>query len=171
MQPTAYAALFKGVRHARALALYLALVALHFAEHIAQLAQVYFFGWSPRAAGGLLGEWFPGLASSEWLHTGYNSLQLTGLILLLPGFRGRARFWWATALAFQSWHFLEHTLLQAQYLTGTYLFGATVQTSVLESLFPRLELHFVYNLLVLIPLIVAALLYALDKRRSSPSAL
>ncbi len=47
----------KGLRYAQALALYLVLVAGHFAEHLSQLAQVYLFGLSPREAGGLLGVW------------------------------------------------------------------------------------------------------------------
>ena len=90
-----------------------------------------------------MGEWFPGLAASEVLHMGYNSLQLTGLILLLPGFKGRARRWWTLALVFQSWHFLEHVLLQVQFLTGYYLFNDVKQTSLLEVFLPaaRVALH------------------------------
>ncbi len=173
-QPTPYlnwaetlVSIVRGSRHPRALALYLLLGAGHFAEHVAQLVQVYGRGWSPRAAGGLLGEWLPGLAASEVLHMGYNSLQLTGLILLFPGFKGRARTWWTVALVFQSWHFLEHVLLQVQFLTGYYLFNALKQTSLLEIFFPRLQLHFVYNLLVFIPIVVAGFLYVTQRRRDS----
>lgn len=144
------------VRHRQALLVYLALVGLHFSEHLAQLVQVYAFGVSPRMAGGLLGAWFPGLASTELLHTAYNSLQLTGLILLWPGFRGRARRWWTLALVFQGWHFAEHALLQAQYVTGRFLFGAPMQTSLLETLIPRMELHLIYNAVVLVPTVLGA---------------
>ncbi|MEZ4606252.1 MAG: hypothetical protein R2865_05465, partial [Deinococcales bacterium] len=155
-------------RHRLALYLYLALVAGHFSEHLLQLVQVYWLGWSPRLAGGLLGLYFPSLAASEVLHMTYNSLQLTGLIILLPGFKGLARRLWLIALVFQSWHFIEHAFLQIQYLTGHYFLGAIKQMSFLEIFFPRLELHFVYNLLVFVPTILASLIYLKNFAAFSP---
>ena len=120
---------------------------------------------------GILGLWFPGLAANEVLHMTYNSLQLTGLVLLWYGFRRykHASKWWNIALIAQSWHFLEHTILQIQYLTGYYLFGASRQTSLLEFFFPRIELHFAYNLLAFTPTAIALSLYfiAIEKRRAA----
>ena len=46
-----------------------------------------------------------------------------------------------------------------QYLTGSYLFGASRQTSLLELFFPRVGLHFTYNLLAFIPTILAIYFY------------
>jgi hypothetical protein len=153
-------AVLNGARHRRAVAIYLIVVFGHFSEHLVQLAQISLFDVPLRQAGGLLGSWLPGLARSEVLHTGYNSLQLTGLILLLPGFAGRgaARALWVVALIAQSWHFTEHALLQIQVLTGNYLFDASSQTSLLERYVPRVQLHFVYNLLVFVPTFTAAAL-------------
>lgn len=158
-----------GTGHVRSLFAYLLVVAGHFSEHLTQVAQVYLLGWQPRLAGGILGLWLPGLARSEVLHMGYNSLQLTGLILLLPGFRGRARAWWLLALAAQSWHFLEHVLLQIQYLSGNYLFGADAQRSLLEFFFPRIELHLVYNLLVFVPTVLAVISHLRTKQQDRAS--
>jgi hypothetical protein len=153
-------AVLNGARHRRAVAIYLIVVFGHFSEHLVQLAQILLFDVPLRQAGGLLGSWLPDLARSEVLHTGYNSLQLTGLILLLPGFAGRgaARALWIVALIAQSWHFTEHALLQIQFLTGSYLFDASTQTSLLELFLPRIQLHFAYNLLVFVPTFAAAAL-------------
>lgn len=56
----------------------------------------------------------------------YNTLQLTGLILLAVGFRKvpGARVWWLIALAAQSWHWLEHAFLMIQLATGMYFYAA-----------------------------------------------
>ena len=59
------------------------------------------------------------------------------------------------ALIAQIWHFFEHVLLQAQWLAGVYLFGAAQQISIGQLWFPRPELHFVYNLIVFVPLVIA----------------
>lgn len=147
-----------GTRHLQSLLIYLVIVLGHFSEHLVQVAQVYMLGCQPRMAGGILGLWLPSLARSEVLHLTYNFLQLVGLILLWPGFKGRAKEWWTFALLFQSCHFLEHVVLQIQYLTGNYLFHASSQRSLLEFFFPRVELHLIYNLLVFIPTVVAIVL-------------
>jgi hypothetical protein len=93
--------------------------------------------------------------SSEWLHYGHAAAMLVGLVLLRPAFHGRARTWWDIALAIQVWHHLEHLLLLAQAQTGVYLVGASVPTSILQLVFPRVELHQTYNALVATPMVVA----------------
>jgi hypothetical protein len=122
-------------------------------------------------AGGLLGTVLPTLVASEVLHTVWNSLQLTGLILLLPGFRGApvARAAWVTATALQTWHWLEHAVIQLQYVTGIYLYGAVKQMSILERFLPRIELHFLYNAAVMLPTALAVGLY-LWRRRAGARA-
>ena len=93
-----------------------------------------------------------------------------GLILLVYGFRPykTARTFWIVALIAQAWHWLEHAFLIAQILTGHYFYGAIKQTSVLERFVPRIELHFVYNLAVFLPTLIAVGLYFLQRRRSLP---
>jgi hypothetical protein len=161
-----------GRLHRRALTLYAAVVATHFAEHVTQVGQVYLLGWARPEAGGLLGLVFPGLVAAEVLHTLWNSLQLTGLILLLPGFGivRPARHWWTVALVLQTWHWFEHALLQFQYVTGIYFFGAVKQMSILERVVPRIELHMLYNLLVFIPTVIAVGTYLWHLRRAARHA-
>ncbi|MCE7989222.1 MAG: hypothetical protein DYG89_49340 [Caldilinea sp. CFX5] len=148
-----------GPHHQRALWLFMVIVLGHWLEHLAQVYQIYVLGWIPKAAGGALGLWFPHLAASEVLHFTYNLFLWGGILWLQPGFRGAARKWWHGAMALQNWHFFEHILLQLQWLTGYYLFGATKQISIGELWFPRVELHFMYNLLVFIPLLIGLILY------------
>jgi hypothetical protein len=158
-----------GRLHRRALLLYLVVVASHFLEHGAQIAQVYALGWARPTAGGILGLAFPGIAMAEVLHTLWNSLQLTGLIVLLAGFarHPRARPWWLVALALQSWHWFEHAVIQLQYVTGIYLYGAVKQMSILERLAPRIELHFAYNLAVFVPTVIAIALVLRSRDRAT----
>jgi hypothetical protein len=156
--------------HTRALTVYAVVVASHFFEHVAQIVQVFALGWARPDAGGLLGLYFPGLVMAEVLHTSWNSLQLTGLILLLPGFSGsgRAAWWWRLALALQTWHWFEHAFIQVQYATGIYFYGAIMQMSVLERFVPRIELHFAYNLLVFVPTVAAAVLLLRARHAQAP---
>ncbi len=155
-----------GDKHELALWLYMVIVFGHWLEHVTQIYQVYVLGWIPAAAGGVLGLWLPGLAEAEILHFTYNSFLLAGLLLLRPGFAGRARFWWNLALLAQGWHFFEHTLLQVQWLTGHYLFGASQQMGIGQLWIPRVELHFLYNLIVFTPMVVGMIYYFARKPRS-----
>ena len=92
---------------------------------------------------------------------------LVGLVLLRPGFTGRARTWWTIALGIQVWHHFEHLLLLVQHQTGANLAGRAVPTSVLQLLFPRVELHLFYNAVVFAPMVVAMWLH---RRPSSQTA-
>lgn len=157
VRPGIWGALYRrinGSLHKRALWLFMILVLAHWVEHVAQIYQMYMWGWSPKQAGGGLGFIFPGLVDSEVLHTSYNLLLWGGIFLLRSGFQGMGRRWWNVALAAQSWHFFEHILLQVQWMTGFYLFGAANQISIGQLWFPRPELHFVYNLIVFVPLML-----------------
>lgn len=48
---------------------------------------------------------------------------------------------------------------QLQWLSGYYLFGAAKQISLGELWFSRVELHFMYNLIVFMPLLIGLILY------------
>ena len=116
---------------------------------------MWLLGWPRPEARGALGELIPWLVSSEWLHYMYALVMLVGIILLRPGFTGRARTWWTVALVIQVWHHFEHLLLLGQALAHHPLFGAAKPTSIIQLLFPRIELHMFYNGIVFTPMVIA----------------
>jgi hypothetical protein len=144
-----------GAGHKSALTGLFALVCAHMLEHVAQAVQVWVLGWPRTEALGLLGIVWPWLIRSEWLHYVDVLATLIGLILLRPGFAGEARRWWTAALIVSVWHHFEHALLLGQALAGQNLFGAAQPTSVLQLLVPRIELHLVYNGIVLAAMLAA----------------
>lgn len=162
--------LIHGMWHGRMLALYMVLVVVHGIEHIMQVYQAFVLGWLRSESGGALGLWMPQLAMSEVLHFSYNLFQLLGLLILRGGFKGRARRWWNIAIVFQTWHFFEHVLLQWQWLSGVYLFGKPQQVSLLELFIPRIELHFIYNMIVVLPTLIAVTLYIMERRQARQHA-
>lgn len=145
--------------HRMALTLFMVVVLAHWAEHIAQAVQIWALGRPLPEARGVLGEPFPWLVTSEWMHYGYALVMLVGLLLLRPGFTGRARTWWTAALVIQFWHHFEHLLLLVQRQTGDFLLGRPVPTSLIQLLVPRVELHLFYNGVVFVPMVVAMLLH------------
>lgn len=153
--------------HDRILVFYMFIVLFHFIEHILQIIQFFFLGYTRSMAGGLLGEQFPDLLTNETLHFGYNLLLLLGIIVLFRGFKGNAQLWWMVAGMLQGWHFFEHAILQWQYVTGNYWFGADRQTSVLENFIPRIELHFMYNTVVTFAILVAVGLHLYQRHQES----
>ena len=140
------------------LKIFAALMVAHWLEHLVQAYQVWGLGYERHHAGGLLGQVFPWLMHSEWLHFTYALLTFAGLLLLYRAFEGPALAWWKTALVIQAWHLIEHTLLFAQAQGGFTLFGAKEPTSVLQVFFPRIELHLFYNSVVTVPIVIAMLL-------------
>lgn len=141
--------------HKAGLLVFLVIVLGHWAEHLVQAFQIWVLGWPRPQAGGLLGLAFPVLVTSEWLHYGYAIVMLVGFVTLRHGFAGRSRTWWNTAMWIQVWHHFEHLLLLVQAMTGAYLMGAAVPTSIAQLVFPRVELHLFYNAIVFIPMVVA----------------
>lgn len=136
-----------------------AVVIAHWAEHVAQAIQVL-AGWAPERALGLVGLAFPTLVQSEWLHYVYNFTIWIALIALARGFVGSGHGWWKGAIYIQAWHHLEHVLLLVQALTGTYLLAKDVPTSIAQLFAPRLELHFFYNTVATLPMIVAMYIHS-----------
>ncbi|BCB74082.1 hypothetical protein GCM10022251_11140 [Phytohabitans flavus] len=150
-----FLAAINGRYHRAALTGYLVVVIAHWAEHLVQAYQIWAMGMARPKARGVLGQYFPWLVTSEWLHYGYAILMLVGLFLLRPGFTGRAKFWWTVALAIQFWHHIEHLLLLIQVQAGTNFFGQAVPTSILQLVITRVELHLFYNSVVFIPMMIA----------------
>jgi hypothetical protein len=151
--------------HRLALTAFMVVVLAHWAEHLVQAYQVWVLGWQRPAARGVLGQAFPWLVTSEWLHYGYALVMLIGLLVLRPGFVGQARAWWTVALVIQFWHHIEHLLLLVQAQTGTFYFGGAVPTSVAQTVFPRVELHLFYNSIVFIPMVIAVYLHLRPNER------
>ena len=148
-----------GRHHRLLVSLFMLVVLAHWAEHVAQAIQIWLLNWPVPQSRGLLGLPFPWLIRSEWLHYGYALVMLAGLWLLRDGFAGRARTWWTVALVIQFWHHIEHLLLLIQAQTGYHLLGRPVPTSVLQLVFPRVELHLFYNAIVFLPMVVAMYYY------------
>lgn len=140
--------------HERALQLFMVIVLAHWAEHLTQAIQIYALDWPRPEARGLLGLYFPTLASSEVLHYGYAVVMLAVIWILRRGFEGRSYTWWMVAFWIQFWHHIEHALLQAQVIVGSNLFGSPVPMSIAQLWIPRVELHLFYNAIVFIPMII-----------------
>ena len=154
-----------GPYHRAALNGFMVVVLAHWAEHLVQAYQVWVLDRPRPAARGVLGQLFPWLVTSEWLHYAYAIVMLVGLFLLRPGFVGRARTWWTVALVIQFWHHIEHLLLLIQAQTHTFFFGGAVPTSVAQLVISRVELHLFYNSIVFIPMVIAVYLHLRPNER------
>ncbi|HWH33742.1 MAG TPA: hypothetical protein VNT56_00295 [Acidimicrobiales bacterium] len=141
--------------HRPALAAFALVVIAHWVEHLVQVVQIYVLGWAVPEAKGALGLVFPHLVTEEWLHYGYALVMLAGIVILMPGFAGRARWWWGLSLGIQVWHHFEHLFLFLQAQTGIHFLGRAVPTSFAQLVVPRVELHLFYNVAVFLPMLVA----------------
>ena len=158
-------AAINGRHHRAGLNAFMVVVLAHWAEHLVQAYQVWVLDRPRPAARGVLGQFFPWLVTSEWLHYAYAIVMLVGLFVLRPGFVGRARTWWTVALVIQFWHHIEHLLLLLQAQTQTFFFGGTVPTSLAQAIVPRVELHLFYNSIVFIPMVIAVYLHLRPNER------
>jgi hypothetical protein len=131
-------------------------VLLHFSEHVAQIIQVYGLHWARKESLGLLGLVYPSLVHSEWLHYLHALFMMCGLFVLQFSVTGKAFKWWKTAFWLSFYHHIEHVIILAQALAGYNLFNSPKPTSIVQAMgIPRIELHFFYNLMVLVPMLVA----------------
>jgi hypothetical protein len=154
-------------RHGMLLKIFVAIMIAHWLEHLVQAYQVYGMGYERHHAMGMLGQIYPWLVHSEWMHFGYAVLTMLGLVILRDGFSGSALAWWNAALIIQIWHLFEHTLLFVQAQGGFTLWGATEPTSVLQLFWPRIELHLFYNSVVTVPIVIAMVLSWRERSRAS----
>jgi hypothetical protein len=126
--------------------IFLSIVLIHFFEHVTQLIQLYVLHWPRVECMGILGVLYPWLMRSESLHLAYAVYMLWGLYY----FRFEVNnYWWITATNLQQYHFTEHVILMTQLLMSH------KPTGIGGLWFPRIELHGVYNLMVLIPMLLA----------------
>jgi hypothetical protein len=141
--------------HERGLQIFMFIVLAHWAEHLVQAYQIYVMGWPRPKALGLVGLWYPKLIQTETLHYGYALVMLICLWIFRKGFTGVSHTWWMIAFWIQFWHHIEHFLLIWQATTHHNFWGKPVPCSVLQLIFPRVELHLFYNSIVFIPMVIA----------------
>jgi hypothetical protein len=102
------------------------------------------------------------LVHNEVLHFGFAIFTLLGLFLFKP-ISAQAYRWWNNTINACIYHFVEHSLLMYQYITKDYFFGGTVPTAIGQIWFPRLELHFFYNLVISV--FISIFIYYHTKKR------
>lgn len=125
------------------------IVYFHLFEHLTQMVQLHWLGWSRMDSLGILGLFYPFLVRSEILHYGFS---LFMVIFMIPLSYKNEYYYTATILALL--HHVEHFGLLMQYLFQDYWFNESRPMTFLEQFIPRIELHFIYNLIVLTPIII-----------------
>src|SRR5579859_1963746 len=126
----------------------------HFLEHVAQMIQIHVLGLAGADARGIFGT-----LDIEWVHFLWNTWVLLVVLVLLGRFRANRWLW--VALLLCGWHEVEHVAIFRVYLmtgvSGTP--GILSQGGALAGGLPvsRPDLHFFYNLIETIPLVVGFL--------------
>jgi hypothetical protein len=156
--------------HERALQTFMLIVLGHWAEHLFQAYQIYVMNWPRPKALGMLGLVYPWLVQTETLHYGYALIMLVGIWALRKGFTGISRTWWTVALAIQFWHHIEHALLLGQAALHHNLFHSPVPVSILQLVFPRVELHLFYNSVVFIPMVIGVYYHMFPQKSETERA-
>lgn len=126
----------------------------HFLEHVAQMIQIHLLALTGPDARGIFGT-----LDVEWVHFVWNTWVLLAVVVLLFHYP-KNRWLWLTAVL-STWHAIEHAYIFSTYLStgvsGTP--GLLAQSGALAGGLPftRPDLHFFYNLIETIPLIIAFL--------------
>jgi hypothetical protein len=123
----------------------------HLFEHVAQVTQIHVFHLAGASARGIFGT-----LDLEWVHFIWNTWVLVAVLLLLPRFR-KNPWLWAT-LGLSIWHEIEHLVVFSVYLTtgqagtpGLLARGGLIGGGLP---IPRPDLHFFYNLIETVPLVI-----------------
>lgn len=148
--------------HDVALALFYVLVVSqggHLLEHVVQVAQVHVLGMAPPDASGV----FTAL-DAEWVHFVWNTWVLAATVPLVLRYRDNRWLWLAAVAAV--WHELEHAYLIVGHVVngtigdpGLLAGGGALGGGVPVS---RIDLHFVYNVIETLPIVIA---FAVTLRR------
>jgi hypothetical protein len=138
-------------------------------EHIAQIVEVDVVGLPRSQSRGIIGN-----LDAEYVHFFFDTFLTIGVIILLFKFRKNIALWVTLGVAL--WHTAEHWYI-TYYYTFDYRnydpnqpggrhadFGLLARGGLLwpTSPFPRIELHFIYNLLFTVPLVWAFVLVIRD---------
>src|SRR5216684_359265 len=126
----------------------------HVLEHVAQMVQIHLLGLSGLQARGILG-----MLDIEWVHFIWNAWVLLCAVLLVFLFRKNPWLW--VLLVISVWHEIEHVYIMSVYLRtghpgapGLLASGGAIGGGLPMS---RPDLHFFYNLLEELVLIIAYL--------------
>jgi len=142
----------------------------HVLEHVAQMVQIHLLGLSGLQARGIFG-----MLDIEWVHFIWNSWVLACTVLLVFLFRKNPWLW--VLLVISVWHEIEHVYIMSVFLRtghpgapGLLASGGAIGGGLPLS---RPDLHFYYNLLEELVLIIAYLyqiqrLSMSDKRLPPP---
>ena len=126
--------------------------AAHLLEHVAQMVQIHMLHLSGANAQGIVGQ-----LNIEWVHFTWNALVVVTLLVLLPRFPTNP--WLIAVTPLAAWHFVDHSVMIATYVqtgvsgtpgllsSGGLLFGGLP--------IARPDLHFLYNLVETVPLLIA----------------
>jgi hypothetical protein len=152
----------------RVLGLWMGLFALftlpqvgHFGEHVAQMGQIHLLDAAAPSAHGAVGA-----LDIEWVHFIWNAWVLMGVGMLMFHFRHNPWLWASLPIAI--WHLVEHLAIMMKFWEtgkpgdpGLLAMGGSLGggTGLI-----RPDLHFVYNVLMTAPLLMA-LVYQLRKCR------
>lgn len=142
-------------RHFHWLALFYALVVTqggHFIEHLVQMVQIHVLDRTGHDARGVFGN-----LDTEWVHFAWNTWVLIAVVALLTRYRRNPWLW--LGLVFALWHELEHSYIMVEYLSsdapgnpGLLADGGAIGGGLGLT---RPDLHFLYNVVETVPLVVA----------------
>src|SRR5256712_1771612 len=126
----------------------------HFLEHVAQMAQIHLLGLM-----GLQARVVLGMLDLEWVHFIWNSWVLLCAVLLVFLFRKNPWLW--VLLVISVWHEIEHVYIMSVFLRTGHIGapGLLARGGAIGGGLPlsRPDLHFFYNLLEELVLIIAYL--------------
>ncbi len=124
----------------------------HFLEHVAQMIQIHVLGLRGAAAQGVFGA-----LNIEWVHFVWNTWVIVAVLVLLRRFAPNP--WLRVTAILAGWHEIEHAFIMSVYLStgksGTP--GLLARGGLVDGGLPltRADLHFFYNLIETVPLVVA----------------
>jgi hypothetical protein len=126
----------------------------HFLEHVAQMVQIHLLGLSGLQARGIFG-----MLDLEWVHFIWNSWVLLCAVLLVFLYRKNPWLW--VLLVISVWHEIEHVSIMSVFLRTGHIGtpGLLAAGGAIDGGLPlsRPDLHFFYNLLEELVLIIAYL--------------
>lgn len=131
----------------------------HLGEHVVQMVQLHVVRLPAEAAHGIIS-----IFDSEWVHYGWNVSVMLVTLLLVAVFPRNLLLWLTTLVA--TWHGIEHNLILWEYVVHGWQ-GAPGLLGPGGPLRERLslplpatidDLHFLYNVFVTAPLILAFIL-------------
>ena len=140
-----------------------AVQSFHMLEHVVQVIQKFVL--NSTQAHGLVGQ-----LDLEWVHFAFNTVYIGLFVYLLLGWlkyggrlsdiRGMCLAVLLVGVVFQGYHEVEHSVKFAQFLET----GVQGTPGILGSHFNGIMLHFTYNVLVFIPLLLVFFVTGMHRR-------